>query len=175
MDLGRARDTKVDERKAHGSVLNCLLDELVRIELFDFLAMSVTLAVHCTRRAGDSGGDHVRFLDLPLRAEIRKPRGHGGRRASPPRRRAHPARYRRAGRSRRVGQDVIRSVPRLFYKWRAIEKLAEGKTADEVGRYHRHIGPAHLDLGAYGPFGRFQVPQSQSPIIEGRHGAASVI
>ena len=31
-----------------------------------------------------------------------------------------------------VGEDVIRSVPRLFYKWRAIEKLAEGKTADEV-------------------------------------------
>ena len=31
-----------------------------------------------------------------------------------------------------VGEDVIRSVPRLFYKWRAIEKLAEGKSADEV-------------------------------------------
>ena len=31
-----------------------------------------------------------------------------------------------------VGEDVIRSSPRLFYKWRAIEKLAEGKTADEV-------------------------------------------
>jgi formate hydrogenlyase subunit 5 len=31
-----------------------------------------------------------------------------------------------------VGEDVIRSVPRLFYKWRAIEKLAEGKTADDV-------------------------------------------
>jgi formate hydrogenlyase subunit 5 len=31
-----------------------------------------------------------------------------------------------------VGEDVIRSVPRLFYKWRAIEKLAEGKTVDEV-------------------------------------------
>jgi formate hydrogenlyase subunit 5 len=31
-----------------------------------------------------------------------------------------------------VGEDVIRSVPRLFYKWRAIEKLAEGKTAEEV-------------------------------------------
>jgi formate hydrogenlyase subunit 5 len=31
-----------------------------------------------------------------------------------------------------VGEDVIRSVPRLFYKWRAIEKLAVGKTADEV-------------------------------------------
>jgi Ni,Fe-hydrogenase III large subunit/Ni,Fe-hydrogenase III component G len=31
-----------------------------------------------------------------------------------------------------VGEDVIRSVPRLFYKWRAIEKLAEGKTADEA-------------------------------------------
>ena len=31
-----------------------------------------------------------------------------------------------------VGEDVIRSVPRLFYKWRAIEKLAESKTADEV-------------------------------------------
>ena len=28
-----------------------------------------------------------------------------------------------------VGEDVIRSTPRLFYKWRAIEKLAEGKTA----------------------------------------------
>lgn len=31
-----------------------------------------------------------------------------------------------------VGEDVIRSTPRLFYKWRAIEKLAESKTADEV-------------------------------------------
>ena len=31
-----------------------------------------------------------------------------------------------------VGEDVIRSVPRLFYKWRAIEKLAEGKRPDEV-------------------------------------------
>lgn len=31
-----------------------------------------------------------------------------------------------------VGEDVIRSVPRLFYKWRAIEKLAEGKTVDDV-------------------------------------------
>jgi len=31
-----------------------------------------------------------------------------------------------------VGEDVIRSVPRLFYKWRAIEKLAEGKTVDQV-------------------------------------------
>ncbi|MGB7767360.1 MAG: NADH-quinone oxidoreductase subunit C [Verrucomicrobiia bacterium] len=31
-----------------------------------------------------------------------------------------------------VGEDVIRSTPRLFYKWRAIEKLAEGKTADAV-------------------------------------------
>ncbi len=27
-----------------------------------------------------------------------------------------------------VGEDVIRSSTRLFYKWRAIEKLAEGKT-----------------------------------------------
>ena len=31
-----------------------------------------------------------------------------------------------------VGEDVIRSAPRLFYKWRAIEKLAEGKTAEQV-------------------------------------------
>ena len=31
-----------------------------------------------------------------------------------------------------VGEDVIRFTPRLFYKWRAIEKLAEGKTVDEV-------------------------------------------
>ena len=31
-----------------------------------------------------------------------------------------------------VGEDVIRSTPRLFFKWRAIEKLAEGKAADEV-------------------------------------------
>jgi NADH:ubiquinone oxidoreductase subunit C len=30
-----------------------------------------------------------------------------------------------------VGEDVIRSWTRLFYKWRAIEKLAEGKTLDE--------------------------------------------
>jgi Ni,Fe-hydrogenase III large subunit/Ni,Fe-hydrogenase III component G len=31
-----------------------------------------------------------------------------------------------------VGEDVIRSAPRLFYKWRAIEKLAEGKPAEDV-------------------------------------------
>lgn len=31
-----------------------------------------------------------------------------------------------------VGEDVIRSTPRLFYKWRAIEKLAEGKAPNDV-------------------------------------------
>ncbi len=31
-----------------------------------------------------------------------------------------------------VGEDVIRATPRLFYKWRAIEKLAEGKTVHEA-------------------------------------------
>jgi formate hydrogenlyase subunit 5 len=31
-----------------------------------------------------------------------------------------------------VGEDVIRSWTRLFYKWRAVEKLAEGRTVDEV-------------------------------------------
>ncbi len=31
-----------------------------------------------------------------------------------------------------VGEDVIRSSTRLFYKWRAIEKLAEGREVDEV-------------------------------------------
>jgi formate hydrogenlyase subunit 5 len=31
-----------------------------------------------------------------------------------------------------VGEDVIRSTPRLFYKWRAVEKLAEEKAPDEV-------------------------------------------
>jgi Ni,Fe-hydrogenase III large subunit/Ni,Fe-hydrogenase III component G len=31
-----------------------------------------------------------------------------------------------------VGEDVTRSIPRLFYKWRAVEKLAEGKSPDEV-------------------------------------------
>lgn len=31
-----------------------------------------------------------------------------------------------------VGEDVIRSWTRLFYKWRAIEKLAEGKSIDDV-------------------------------------------
>lgn len=31
-----------------------------------------------------------------------------------------------------VGEDVIRSSTRLFYKWRAVEKLAQGKTIDEV-------------------------------------------
>jgi formate hydrogenlyase subunit 5 len=30
-----------------------------------------------------------------------------------------------------VGEDVIRFAPRLFYKWRAIEKLAEGKTVED--------------------------------------------
>lgn len=31
-----------------------------------------------------------------------------------------------------VGEDVTRSIPRLFYKWRAVEKLAESKSPDEV-------------------------------------------
>lgn len=31
-----------------------------------------------------------------------------------------------------VGEDVVRAAPRLFYKWRAIEKHAEGKSADDV-------------------------------------------
>jgi formate hydrogenlyase subunit 5 len=31
-----------------------------------------------------------------------------------------------------VGEDVIRSSTRLFYKWRAVEKLAEGKTPEGV-------------------------------------------
>jgi formate hydrogenlyase subunit 5 len=31
-----------------------------------------------------------------------------------------------------VGEDVIRSSTRLYYKWRAVEKLAEGKTVEEV-------------------------------------------
>jgi formate hydrogenlyase subunit 5 len=31
-----------------------------------------------------------------------------------------------------VGEDVIRSWTRLFYKWRAVEKLAEGKTPNEA-------------------------------------------
>lgn len=31
-----------------------------------------------------------------------------------------------------VGEDVSRANPRLFYKWRAIEKIAEGKTVDNV-------------------------------------------
>lgn len=30
-----------------------------------------------------------------------------------------------------VGEDVIRSSTRLFYKWRAVEKLAEGKSAEQ--------------------------------------------
>lgn len=31
-----------------------------------------------------------------------------------------------------VGEDVVRSIPRLFYKWRAVEKKAEGRTIDDV-------------------------------------------
>ncbi|MGB8885932.1 MAG: NADH-quinone oxidoreductase subunit C [Candidatus Korobacteraceae bacterium] len=31
-----------------------------------------------------------------------------------------------------VGEDVIRSSPRLFYKYRAVEKIAEGKTISDV-------------------------------------------
>ena len=31
-----------------------------------------------------------------------------------------------------VGEDVIRSWTRPFYKWRAIEKLAEGKPAEDA-------------------------------------------
>jgi formate hydrogenlyase subunit 5 len=30
-----------------------------------------------------------------------------------------------------VGEDVIRAIPRLFYKYRAMEKVAEGRTIDE--------------------------------------------
>jgi formate hydrogenlyase subunit 5 len=31
-----------------------------------------------------------------------------------------------------IGEDVVRAIPRLFYKYRAIEKLAEGRTAHDV-------------------------------------------
>ncbi len=31
-----------------------------------------------------------------------------------------------------VGEDVIREVPRLFYKYRAVEKIAEGKAVSDV-------------------------------------------
>ncbi len=31
-----------------------------------------------------------------------------------------------------VGEDVVRAVPRLFYKYRAIEKIAEGRLAQDV-------------------------------------------
>jgi Ni,Fe-hydrogenase III large subunit/Ni,Fe-hydrogenase III component G len=31
-----------------------------------------------------------------------------------------------------VGEDVARTIPRLFFKYRAVEKLAEGKSADDV-------------------------------------------
>ncbi|HTX03573.1 MAG TPA: NADH-quinone oxidoreductase subunit C [Candidatus Acidoferrales bacterium] len=31
-----------------------------------------------------------------------------------------------------VGEDVVRAVPRLFYKYRAIEKIAEGRTIHDV-------------------------------------------
>jgi formate hydrogenlyase subunit 5 len=31
-----------------------------------------------------------------------------------------------------VGEDVIRAVPRLFYKYRAIEKIAEGRKVEDV-------------------------------------------
>jgi formate hydrogenlyase subunit 5 len=31
-----------------------------------------------------------------------------------------------------VGEDVVRSLPRLFFKYRAIEKLAEGKSAEDA-------------------------------------------
>ena len=31
-----------------------------------------------------------------------------------------------------VGEDVVRAVPRLFFKYRAIEKIAEGRTMHDV-------------------------------------------
>ena len=31
-----------------------------------------------------------------------------------------------------VGEDVIRTIPRLFYKYRGIEKIAEGRTIEDV-------------------------------------------
>jgi formate hydrogenlyase subunit 5 len=31
-----------------------------------------------------------------------------------------------------VGEDVVRALPRLFYNYRGIEKIAEGKTVDDV-------------------------------------------
>jgi Ni,Fe-hydrogenase III large subunit/Ni,Fe-hydrogenase III component G len=31
-----------------------------------------------------------------------------------------------------VGEDVIRTIPRFFYKYRGVEKIAEGKSVDEV-------------------------------------------
>ena len=31
-----------------------------------------------------------------------------------------------------VGEDVIRTIPRFFYKYRGVEKIAEGQPADRV-------------------------------------------
>jgi formate hydrogenlyase subunit 5 len=31
-----------------------------------------------------------------------------------------------------VGEDVVRAIPRLFYKYRAIEKIAEGRSAEDA-------------------------------------------
>jgi len=31
-----------------------------------------------------------------------------------------------------VGEDVIRTIPRFFYKYRGVEKIAEGRTIDQV-------------------------------------------
>lgn len=31
-----------------------------------------------------------------------------------------------------VGEDVIRTIPRFFYKYRGVEKIAEGRTVDQV-------------------------------------------
>jgi len=31
-----------------------------------------------------------------------------------------------------VGEDVIRTIPRLFYKYRGVEKIAEGRSVDDV-------------------------------------------
>ena len=79
-----------------------------------------------------------------MRPNVVSPRGKAARMASQARTRGR-GRFRHAGRAdlsgdaesalfllETVGEDVVRASPRLFYKYRAIEKLAEGRSAPDV-------------------------------------------
>ena len=69
-----------------------------------------------------------------------------------------------------VGEDVIRSSTRLFYKWRAVEKLAEGKSrrrrrcsSRSASPRRRHSRTGWLSARPSRPSAASSVPAARTP------------